>query len=46
MLLWKLERANEQHEGSAWCDVLRRISGSWFRASAMITMNKNQRDAQ
>jgi hypothetical protein len=22
------------------------VSGSWFRASAMITMNKNQPDAQ
>jgi len=24
MLLWKVGCANEQHEGPAWCDVLRR----------------------
>jgi hypothetical protein len=37
---YMLQMQAGMHEGS-YC-----TSGSWFRASAMTTMNKNQPDAQ
>jgi hypothetical protein len=41
-----MEELDAQHSHRQDLFISPNISGSWFRASAMTTMNKNQPDAQ
>jgi hypothetical protein len=43
--VWLLDQTINQHEKARDTKHVQAISGSWFRASAMTTMNKNQPDA-